>query len=97
MSTETPKRLKPGPKAKSVALKPRSLNSLNTDGRIIKHRKSYTREFKLKALSMLKGYSWQGMVSDCTTGITFYVSQQLGVAERLLRKWKVNEEEIVAS
>jgi len=71
--TTQPKSARTGPKAKSTALQPRSVSSLDlpsysttlgeedeVENRNPRHtrprRKSYTREFKLKALSMLQGY-----------------------------------------
>ena len=58
MPSSESSKVRPGPIAKAIALQPRSLNSLNklrsSPRKIPKQpRKSYTREFQLRALSML--------------------------------------------
>lgn len=78
----------PGPKPKRVVLKPRGLNSLNWQevSAPRKTRKSYTREFKLQALSMLQ----ETRVNDDGEVVpigTTQVCRYLGVSKKMLREW----------
>ncbi|KAF8421376.1 hypothetical protein EV426DRAFT_197287 [Tirmania nivea] len=90
------KSTRPGPKGKSTALQPRSVNSLNRRLRSSR-RKSYTREFKLKALSML-----QKSRIDPETGAKIpasikWVSQELKITKKMLLRWRAQEAKIVAA
>lgn len=85
MSTSMPAKKKPGPKAKPVTERALSHLMLNHGTRRKIPRRSYTREFKLKALKLMK------------ENVTSIVSKQLGVSERLLRDWTHKEDKILAS
>ncbi|RPB25165.1 hypothetical protein L211DRAFT_837023 [Terfezia boudieri ATCC MYA-4762] len=59
-------------------------------------RKSYTREYKLKALNLLNGERPDGKGGTVPASDT-WVSRQVGVTRKVLRGWKAQEERLRAS
>ncbi|KAF8424841.1 hypothetical protein EV426DRAFT_641955 [Tirmania nivea] len=115
-------RVRPGPKAKSTTLQPRSLTSLNVrkpkkvnrdeeenmasewvdedvsevSKKPRKTRKSWTREFKLRAITMVHS-SRVNKGNGCKGYGTRWVSEQLGIERAMLQRWIRKEDEIVIS
>ena len=86
--------IRKGPKAKSLANHPRSLKSVLSTS---KKRKSYPREYKLQALTLLRSITVGNDGAGKTDRGIAEGTKQLGITIKMLLDWKKNEAKIVAS
>ena len=85
------KGLRKGPKAKSVALKPRSLKTIAKN-----KRKSHTREFKLQVLTYLQHPNLDNMGKEVPKTLRG-VAKEFGITLGMLQEWQKKEKDILAS
>ena len=86
--------IRKGRKAKSVVELPRSLKSLSLTS---KKRKSYTREYKLQALTLLGRVRVGNDGAEETEKRISEVARECGITIKMLSDWKKNEAKIIAS